>query len=104
LKGGAMPTDHDMVTQHELILNGQNGIVEKVHDIESWKAKYLLEDRSKSCIGSKALVEYIESERIRKEEEGEMTKTKINSFTLIVVAAISAIPGIATLLLQVLKK
>jgi len=99
-----MPTDHDMVTQHELILNGQGGLVESVKDLEYWKAKYLLEDRAKSCIGSKALVEYINSEKIRREEDGEMTKTRINSFTLIVVAAISAIPGIATLLLQVLKK
>jgi hypothetical protein len=99
-----MAEDHDTIMKHEQQLNGSDGIVTRVGEIETWKNNYLLNNRAETCLGKEALEKYIEETKKSKEGEMEMTKAKVSSRALIVVALVSAIPGILNLLINYLKK
>jgi hypothetical protein len=97
--------DHDLVRKHEQQLNDcKDGIVSRVNILESWQSDYLLKEREESCYGCNALKVHIESETKAKGDEIEMTKTNINSKTLILVALVSAVPNLFLLVMSILKK
>jgi hypothetical protein len=99
-----MVDDHDIIMKHEQQLNGSDGIVARIGDMEVWKNNYLQKEREDTCFGCSALIKHIEEEKKDKEVNVEMTKAKVSSKALILVALISAIPGILNLFINYFKK
>jgi len=96
--------DHDLTMKHENQLNGSDGLMGRMNDVEVWKNKYLLSDRKETCIGIEELEKYKIEQIKSKEGEVEMTKAKVSSMSLIMVALIGAIPSILLLLMTYFKK
>jgi hypothetical protein len=96
--------DHDLIMKHEQQLNGSAGIATRIGEVEIWKNNYLQKEREDTCFGCGALIKHIEDEKKDKEANVEMTKAKVSSKALILVALISAIPGILNLFINYFKK
>jgi hypothetical protein len=100
-----MANDHDLIIQHEQTLNGSDGLVNRMSDIENWKNKYLIDERSKTCIGTKELDKFKEELIKSKEDDTEMTKVRFGAKNMILVALITIVPNlINTFILVFMKK
>lgn len=99
-----MANDHDLIMLHENQLNGPDGIVGRMSEMESWKNRYLLSERAETCFGCDELQVHIDQSKKEKEDNLEMTKAKINTGTLILVALIGSLPGLLSVLLLVARK
>lgn len=97
--------DHDLIVQHENQLNGPDGLAGRVNDIESWRNKYLQNERKESCIGMEELNKFRDELKKEKENDAEMTKVKVSNKGLIMVALISSIigPGFMLFLAKLMK-
>lgn len=96
--------DHDLVMKHENQLNAPDGLMNRVDDVEKWKNNYLVKDRKETCFGAEK-VEDLRNEILKMlGDKMEMTKVKLNSGTLILVALIGAIPGVLTFLIIITQK
>jgi hypothetical protein len=101
-----MENDHDLIIKHENQINGSDGLMGRMNDIEVWKNRYLLSERAETCFGCEELKTHIDLSKKEKEDNLEMTKTKINTGTLILISLISSVvgPGLMFMLTMMLKK
>jgi hypothetical protein len=101
-----MANDHDLIILHESQINGNDGLLNRVTDLETWKNRYLLSERAETCFGCEELQAHIDQSKKEKEDDLERTKAKINTGTLILISLISSVvgPGLMFMLSVMLKK